>query len=170
MFLRRTIMATAAAAAAVLVLSGCGGTPDPKPTDVADAEITYSFTDSSVPPQYHRSFTLTIENGVGTLVVSAYGDELSRTEEQIDHKLIDDLFAQYRAGDLDDVFHPNTGDDGCAGGTTYALELESADDEHAATSIYSCGSDSEKLAAKLREAADPIVNTFDIEELTERRY
>lgn len=170
MFLRRAIIATGAAAAAVLVLSGCVGTPDTKPTDVADAEITYSFTDSSVPPQYHRSFTLTVENGVGTLVVSAYGDELSRTEEQIDQKLIDDLFAQYRAGDLDDVFDPNSGDDGCAGGTTYALELESADDEQATTSIYVCGGDSKELAAELRAATDPIVNTFDIEELTEGRY
>ena len=42
-----------------------------------DATVTYAFTDSSVPPQYHRSVTLTVTRDEAHIVVDSYGDVLA---------------------------------------------------------------------------------------------
>ena len=40
------------------------------------AIIEYSFTDSSTPPEYHRSYSLTVTKTKATIHVSSYGDVL----------------------------------------------------------------------------------------------
>lgn len=53
-------------------------------------EIIYSFDDASVPPEYHRSYTITIKENSGTIVVDSYGDILAEDE----FKLMDGEFAK----------------------------------------------------------------------------
>lgn len=65
-----------------VALAGCSasdGGDDPS-GDVGlpgDAIIEYSYQDSSVPPQYHRSFVLTITEAESEIVVDSYGDVLA---------------------------------------------------------------------------------------------
>jgi hypothetical protein len=42
-----------------------------------DAVITYAFHDSSVPPRYHRSVTLTMSRQTARMVVDSYGSVLA---------------------------------------------------------------------------------------------
>lgn len=42
-----------------------------------DAVITYAFHDSSVPPRYHRSVTLTVTKQEARMVVDSYGTVLA---------------------------------------------------------------------------------------------
>lgn len=135
---------------------------------IDDTTITYRFTDSSVPPENHRSFTLTIVDGIGTLVVDSYGDTLDTRAQPIDEAALDDLLTSYRDGELEEAFTPETVEPGCAGGTTVALTLTdgSTTDE---TSLYRCQANDEQ-ARQLIEAMAPIVGHFDIADLTDGRY
>lgn len=45
-----------------------------------DAQVTYAFFDASVPPQFHRSWTLTVTREWARLVVTSYGDVLADRE------------------------------------------------------------------------------------------
>lgn len=181
--MRRLAAGAASVLAAVALATGCGpgpSGPDPSTTseslapehqfDPAATTITYAFTDSSVPPEYHRSFTLTVEGGVGTIVVDSYGDETARDEQEVSSAVVEDLVDAYNAGELSHVFEPDLPDDeGCAGGQTFALALAEGDTEDS-TSIYRCSEESDERALELAEAAAPLLESFDIATLTEDRY
>lgn len=66
------------------MIAGCGSeAASPSESGVpsgglaADALITYQFLDSSVPPQYHRSYELTVTAKESRIVVDSYGDILA---------------------------------------------------------------------------------------------
>lgn len=65
----------------------------PSPDD--DAVITYAFHDSSVPPRYHRSVTLTVTKARARMVVDSYGtvlaDEQRPTPESLWRGLVETL-------------------------------------------------------------------------------
>ncbi len=67
--------------AAGLLLMGCsssdGGGDPSRQVLPSDAIIQYDFQDSSVPPQYHRSYVLTITEAESQIVVDSYGDVLA---------------------------------------------------------------------------------------------
>lgn len=161
------------AVVALAAATGCDGGGSPVPDhqfSATDTTITYAFTDSSVPPEYHRSFVLTIVDGVGTVVVDSYGDETASDEQEVSSAAVEGVIDSYNAGELSGVFNPDLPDDeGCAGGQTFALTLEDATEE-ASTSIYRCDDASEDAALALAEAASPLLEDFDISALTEDRY
>ena len=46
---------------ATALVAGCGGSTEEASTALPDdATVTYAFLGASVPPQYHRSVTLTV--------------------------------------------------------------------------------------------------------------
>ncbi|MCL5991748.1 MAG: hypothetical protein M1419_06560, partial [Bacteroidetes bacterium] len=58
-----------------------------KPTNKSKEKITkiiYYFYDSSVPPKYHRSYTITITENKLMIVVDSYGDIINEKEFEID--------------------------------------------------------------------------------------
>lgn len=167
-------MVTAAALIAVAaVATACdAGATEPRHEFLsADTTITYRFTDSSVPPEYHRSFVLTIAGGVGTVVVDSYGQETARDEQEVSDAVVQDFLTEYHEGGLDEIFEADIPeDDGCAGGTTVALTLEDAEVTEA-ISIYRCGTDEgERAAIAMMEATLPLLGPFDMPGLTEDRY
>ena len=93
--------------------------PIKKFTDMGIDEVVYDFYDSSVPPPYHRSYTITVKPDTVHIVVDSYGTIISdrkfgNTQEQFDHLI----------GLLDDSKIKNvkeTDDDGCTGGTGEAI-------------------------------------------------
>lgn len=169
MSMRSTTLLAAATTTGLLVLSGCSG-PQRHTFDAAEVAITYAFVDGSVAPEYHRSFTLAVEAGTGTLVVDVYGEELHRAEAAIDQGAVEDLLASYADGDLDRAFDPEDSADGCTGGSTFILRIEDqSSGVIESTDIYRCLSNDESMA-ELRRATDPLVAHFDIEDLTDGRY
>jgi hypothetical protein len=54
-------------------------------------KIVYHFQDASVPPQYHRSYTITVTRDHAHVIVDSYGDILADTSIDIAEQVIDDL-------------------------------------------------------------------------------
>lgn len=146
-------------------------TPDgteAEPADLSDHTLTFTFTDSSVPPENHRSFTLTLENGIATVVVDSYGDTLETRALPVDEDAIKALFDLYRNGGLEEAFTAEDPDPGCVGGTTVTLNLSDGQTSDE-TRIYRCQGNDEE-SEQLRQAMAPIISHFDIEALTDGRY
>lgn len=105
-----------------LLAVGCGtsateatvtGLPD-------DATVTYAFQDASVPPQYHRSVTLTVTKSDSRIVVDSYGDVLADEQVPTPAEVWDTL-----GSTLDDVTGLEVAGpvEGCVGGTGIALTV-----------------------------------------------
>lgn len=190
----RTVVITAAAAAIGVVLAACGGEEEAnlaqgndenersEPVETADTSastvepafdpattsVVYAFTDSSVPPNYHRSFTLEVRDGQGTVVVTAYGDELDRAEAEVDPAAVEALLSAYSSGELERAFDPESSDDGCTGGRTHVLSI---DDGHEQVSTEVLRSQrNEQAEAELVRATADLLEPFDIATLTDGRY
>ncbi|MDX2086565.1 MAG: hypothetical protein SFX73_01890 [Kofleriaceae bacterium] len=52
--------------------------PSSERAPVSERTIEYSFHDKSVPPQYHRSYTIRLAAGGGSIVVDVYGDTIAQ--------------------------------------------------------------------------------------------
>ncbi len=102
------------------------------------SEITYRYGDSSVPPQYHRSYTITVTEERISIVVDSYGDILA--EDSFD-------LAPGKMGELiklaKDLKIRNTGNlrtsSNCDGGTTRRLTIIEKGRERVNGEMYICG-------------------------------
>jgi len=61
----------------LIIFTSCNISKEMKPETT---KIIYSYGDSSVPPQYHRSYTITVTNEKLHIVVDSYGDILHEKE------------------------------------------------------------------------------------------
>lgn len=165
----RAWVAVAVLGAVGWLLAGCSGGGPVATFDPAATTITYSFTDSSVPPEYHRSFDLTIADGTGTVVVRTYDEEVAREEAAVDPAAVNELVTAYNDGDLSEVFATPEDDDGCTGGTGVAIVLDDGEHQDEAE-LYVCDDANTEAATQLRTAVAPLLAAFDIEEVTEGRY
>lgn len=92
-------------------------------TESANLErVTLRFQDSSVPPQYHRSYTIVVETGSVQTTVDVYGAIIARDRRDLDPAewpaLLED--ARGLSDELSDA------DDSATGAPSYALELRRA--------------------------------------------
>ncbi len=81
----------------------------------------YSYGDASVPPQYHRSYTITVTAAAAHLVVDSYGDVKAKDSLP----LTESVYAGFVKG-LNGLQLKNKKDlesEGCTGGTTDKLIL-----------------------------------------------
>ena len=109
--------------APIVLLSGCGSSGEV--ADVtglpSDATVTYAFQDASVPPQYHRSVTVTVTETEASIVVDSYGDVLAQetvpTPPEVWQQLGDTLPALAAL----EVVDPG---EGCVGGTGVEVTVE----------------------------------------------
>ena len=89
-----------------------------------NAMITYAFHDSSVPPRYHRSVTLTVTRKSMHIVVDSYGtvlaDQTRVTPDAVWHGLV----AGVSTIDGRSVEVPGQG---CTGGTRIDILIDSGD-------------------------------------------
>jgi hypothetical protein len=108
----------------------------PSALDPATTEVVLAFTDSSVAPEYHRSYTLTVNAQGVHVVVDSYGDVLHDVTEDVP----DDQWSAFVA-DLPErlaALPDPEPDDGCAGGTGTALTVTEGGDEVYAGEDHSC--------------------------------
>jgi hypothetical protein len=165
---RRRRLLPLAAAAWVLapVVAGCSDDAGSVPTvDPDTAVVEYRFTDSSVPPEYHRSYTLTVTDGEARIVVDSYGDVLHDETEDVDAATWTELLDHVeRVDGLGD--EP---DDDCDGGTSH--ELRVTDGEHSESDpavgahVGVCGGSGRSDADQLEQAVQPALDLFDMDVL-----
>ena len=161
----RRAVALLVATAAAVSLAACGRDDSGSELDSSAASLEYRFRDSSVPPEYHRSYTLTLtgsaDGATGELVVDSYGDELHRVPVDVDG-------AGWRTAvdALDDLALPiSSGDDGCAGGTGREVEVSIDGERQIAADIEVCGDAGGDAADRLDAVIAPLLATLDMDEL-----
>jgi hypothetical protein len=83
--------------------------------------LTLRFTDASVPPEYHRSYTISAEPGRVDIEVDSYGDVIAQQQGELTHAQWKHLTALARQlGPVADA--PTEREQ--TGGARYSLELE----------------------------------------------
>jgi hypothetical protein len=118
-------------------------------------EIVYCFGDASVPPQYHRSYKITLTPGQARVVVDSYGDVLAEKAYEITREEFEGIvrsLSRHRIG------RAELGEDeGCTGGTTETIRYSDAAHELFSGSVYHCGGrDSGNLGGDARGFADEV--------------
>lgn len=162
--------------AALAALSACGPsdsgstTPSPSPSTTQSqagevGTITYRYGDSSVPPKYHRSYTLTVTPKSASIVVDSYGEVLATDETAITESEWDAILTAYRAVPATASQSPA----GCAGGTSRGwVVTNTAGVQLNSLQVYVC-SDSpeiEAVADQMAAVFTPLLDAhFDMEKL-----
>jgi hypothetical protein len=101
-------------------------------------KIIYSFKDASVPPQYHRSYTITVTSDQAHILVDSYGDILADATIDIPEQKIDDLARYieiYQVKEKDRKSDTTI----CTGGTSKSLTIYSDENIVLNGTVYQCG-------------------------------
>ena len=165
---RRSVATGAVAVVAVLVLGACAGEADDvgaSGLDPASATIDYRFGDSSVPPEYHRSYTITVQDGEARMVVDSYGDVLHDVTETVDDATWADLLDRVAALEVRDPGRSSE----CDGGTSRELRATDAEHPESDPSVLVhaevCGGEGGDDADAIDAVIEPVLGLFDAEEL-----
>ena len=150
--------------ATLALLAGCGDDDEGNGwrafvVDPATATIVYRFNDASVPPEYHRSYTLTADAESVNLVVDSYGDVLHDvTEPNVDDVWQDALDMSQALSNTTEITS-----DACVGGTSEELRvLDDRDEAVIDVFVDHCGS---SAGPELDEAVAGELALFDLDEL-----
>lgn len=102
--------------------------------------IEYRFGDSSVPPPYHRSYTISLTPDAIKVVVDSYGEVTAQQEKPVDQASFDLMVA---ALEKHGIGHRVAAKDelGCSGGTTESIAFWKGEEEAFSASVYHCGGD-----------------------------
>lgn len=103
-------------------------------------QFTYKFTDSSVPPPFHRSYTIAVDKDSARLKVNSYGQTLAQKEYPMPEnglEMIGDALLKHKITKRS----KEQVSDGCVGGTTEAISYGmQAEPAFFSAFIYHCGS------------------------------
>lgn len=99
--------------------------------------IVYEFTDSSVPPQYHRSFTIAVNDSNATIVVDSYGEILAERSYQITQEQFATVLKTLTIANMSTVPEGESPD--CTGGTTETVSVYRNAERVLRGWIYHCG-------------------------------
>ena len=151
-------LAGALLGAGLLSVLGACTTGDADPVGLpGDAVVTYAFRDSSVPPPYHRSVTLTVTRDESRLVIDSYGDVLAdesvATAPEVWAALGDSLATV-------SSLEADAAGEGCVGGTGMDLRVASGDEVLVDLSPEYCGGSNEALEAPILAWIAPARDQF----------
>ncbi len=107
--------------------------PEQKPV----TRVEYHFGDSSVPPPYHRSYTVAVSADKVTKVVDSYGDVVEEFERPGTPADLEAAVQAFHAASI--ALGEKTEDEGCTGGTTDTVRLFSAEGQTFVATVYWCG-------------------------------
>jgi hypothetical protein len=101
-------------------------------------KIVYHFKDASVPPQYHRSYTITVTRNQIHIIVDSYGDIVADETTDIPEQIMDDLvkFIEIYQIKKKDRKRDTAK---CAGGTSKSLTVYSDPNILLDGTVYQCG-------------------------------
>ena len=106
-------------------------------TNATIQEITYHFGDASVPPEYHRSYTVTVTTDRIRIVVDSYGEILTNKGYEITNKQFNDIRDSLKRNKIRNC--TLTDDEGCTGGTSERISFSDGENEIFSGSVYHCG-------------------------------
>lgn len=144
-----------------LLLTACDGSEaEPAgPADPATTQVHVHFRDSSVPPEYHRSWDLTLDKDSIELVADSYGDVVAEESVKMPREEWEEFVAAVRE-DLDELGEPTAPQEGCTGGTGMDLEVNALD-------IDNCNSDgNEEMMAEIQEMLEQFTDLVHLEKHT----
>jgi len=117
-------------------------------------QIVYRFTDAPVPPEGHRSYTLTVTAGQVAVVVESYGTVVARRDRPLAAGELDrllTLFDDCRIRHLD-----RSEDPGCTGGTRESLTIQRAGEAFTGTLDHCGGQESGTLGGDVGRFAEAL--------------
>jgi len=133
--------------------------------DANNATVVYRFLDSSLPPEFHRSFRITADVNTSRLTIDSYNDILDDASMATDFDALTLVLTRLRQSDLPE--ETGFSDDGCTGGRSSFLTLYQTSDLQTpvrSIGIYQCDSEEATLAMpELRNIIDPVLEPFDVE-------
>jgi hypothetical protein len=116
---------------------GCNVNGENNMTITTIQQVTYYFGDASVPPEYHRSYTITVTTHKVRIVVDSYGEILADEGYEITDKQFNDIRNSLKRNKIRNC---TLGDDkGCSGGTIERISFSDAENEIFSGSVYHCG-------------------------------
>lgn len=86
-------------------------------------KIVYNFYDSSVPPEYHRSFEILITHVNASILVDSYGDTLATATKSLTENEFNDFIELVNDAKLTDSKPKN--ELACSGSTSESLKIYS---------------------------------------------
>ena len=128
-------------------------------------EITYSFGDASVPPEYHRSYTIAVTADTARVAIDSYGDVLADEEYEITDEQFRDIKDSLWLNNIRGcVLEEN---DDCAGGTSEGISYSDGEREMFSGTVYHCGgANSGNLCGDVASFAEDVRSLVpDFEEL-----
>jgi len=129
----------------------------------APTRIVFQFHDSSVPPPYHRSYTVTATPTEIRKVVDSYGDVISDTKAPLtadQYAAIVAALATHGLGPKAAAPAASEPAAGCTGGTGHSLVLARADGTESRLHVAHCGgADSGTLAGDV-EAFATVLSSY----------
>lgn len=106
----------------ILVLTSCSNTPPLVLDSKNPIEVQYAFNDSSVPPEYHRSYIITIRETKIHVIVDSYGDVLADAIYPMNSVQFHLLIQKINEANLKSG--RNTPNEPCDGGTSENLTIK----------------------------------------------
>lgn len=117
------------------------------------ATVNYHFQDSSVPPPYHRSYTLTFDRNQVHIVVDSYGDVLADRTAPMTETAWNTVSNNFAAIRNISVREP---EQGCVGGTSFALTVNNAGATVFALQASVCGGANSDATRRVRDWVQPV--------------
>ncbi len=95
-----------------------------KPVEILNTgrRVEFRFQDSSVPPQYHRSYDITLTDDGIKIVVDSYGDILNEKSFSLSKDTVNNFFDNLDKYNFT-VVDSDTSDIECTGGTSKSLKI-----------------------------------------------
>lgn len=104
--------------------------------------LIFHFQDASVPPEYHRSYTLTFEENKTHLIVDSYGDVITDTLLNLSEEDTQKIFSLIDKYNIKNK-PKNNDDKGCTGGTGISIKYGLDKDVFCDGYAYFCGGTAE---------------------------
>jgi hypothetical protein len=141
----------------VVIALSCGAYGENIMVNATIQEITYHFGDASVPPEYHRSYTMTVTTDKVSIVVDSYGKILADEGYEIANKQFNDIKNSLKKNKIRNC---TLGDDeGCTGGTIERISFSDGENEIFSGSVYHCGGkDTGNLCGDIKSFAADVKN------------
>lgn len=144
-----------------LLLTACDDS-EPEPADPATTEVLVEFRDSSVPPEFHRSWTLTLDQDRIHVVVDSYGDVIAEETAAMPGDRWDS-FVEDLPQALEDLGEPEPVD-GCAGAT--GMELTVSGGADTSLDLDNCDEGNEEISGDIEEMLEPFTRLVHLEKHT----
>lgn len=172
------LLTSAALLPLVLSVAACGDDDSgPGPTDgitdyelvPADPETTrvrVEFTDSSVPPEYHRSWVLLLDRTEISVVVDSYGDVVGEKTAPMPRNVWQE-FTEDLPRELSALGDPAEGEE-CDGGTAISLLVEDAGEAiDREIDVSSCSDGNDEIIDQVIALVEPLSDKVDLPRLIE---